>query len=310
MMRTMMFSLCSLMILCTGYVQTRDDFNGGFDPSLRWSWKAPGITPECTLDPTAVSFTDTELAIQMRDGAFYLFYNNIRDVPNLTLTGTPPDDWYIETAFRTDWNQYGVFNYVQAGIVIFTDAANYFQLLITRDATNQTMDVNGSTNIELGDNFNWGERVTNPWLPDDQPIGLKIAHDPNDQMIKLYFRRSTDADWVLFDGCCGNAYDVNNYQYGAIQNMLNTPGARIGVYVDNAGGGYQDPFYFDYFETNLPVAASGDVNGDGCVDDSDLLAVLFAFGNAGDCLDEDLNNDGVVDDADLLSVLFSFGAGC
>ncbi|GBC90556.1 MAG: hypothetical protein N2045_07185 [Fimbriimonadales bacterium] len=54
----------------------------------------------------------------------------------------------------------------------------------------------------------------------------------------------------------------------------------------------------------------GDVNGDGCVDDADLLAVLFAFGQSGSGLPEDVNGDGVVDDADLLSVLFNFGNGC
>ncbi len=53
----------------------------------------------------------------------------------------------------------------------------------------------------------------------------------------------------------------------------------------------------------------GDVNGGGCVDDADLLAVLYAFGRTGE-LPEDLNGDGVVDDADLLIVLFSFGGGC
>jgi len=57
-------------------------------------------------------------------------------------------------------------------------------------------------------------------------------------------------------------------------------------------------------------AVSGDVNGDGCVDDADLLGVLFAFGNTGSGMPEDLNNDGVVDDADLLEVLFNFGTGC
>jgi len=52
----------------------------------------------------------------------------------------------------------------------------------------------------------------------------------------------------------------------------------------------------------------GDVNGDDCIDDADLLAVLFAFG--GDSPNADLNGDGIVDDADLLLVLFNFGAGC
>lgn len=55
---------------------------------------------------------------------------------------------------------------------------------------------------------------------------------------------------------------------------------------------------------------AGDVNGDGCTDDADLLAVLFEFGNTGSGLPTDLNGDGIVDDADLLTVLFNFGNGC
>lgn len=54
----------------------------------------------------------------------------------------------------------------------------------------------------------------------------------------------------------------------------------------------------------------GDVNGDQCVDDADLLAILFAFGSEGENLPEDVNLDGIVDDADLLSALFNFGVGC
>lgn len=55
-------------------------------------------------------------------------------------------------------------------------------------------------------------------------------------------------------------------------------------------------------------AIPGDVNGDGCTDDADLLSVLFSFGS--DAIEADLNQDGVVDDADLLEVLFQFGQGC
>jgi probable HAF family extracellular repeat protein len=53
----------------------------------------------------------------------------------------------------------------------------------------------------------------------------------------------------------------------------------------------------------------GDVDRNGCVDDADLLAVLFVFGGQG-YRNEDLNWDGTVDDADLLQVLFNFGSGC
>jgi uncharacterized delta-60 repeat protein len=54
----------------------------------------------------------------------------------------------------------------------------------------------------------------------------------------------------------------------------------------------------------------GDVDGDGCVDDGDLLAVLNDFGRQESGLATDLNRDGIVDDEDLLMVLFSFGSGC
>lgn len=56
------------------------------------------------------------------------------------------------------------------------------------------------------------------------------------------------------------------------------------------------------------IGPDGDVNGDGCVNDADLLLVLFAFGSAGG--PEDLDGNGVVGDGDLLIVLFNFGAGC
>ncbi|MCS7065310.1 MAG: hypothetical protein NZL85_03425 [Fimbriimonadales bacterium] len=60
---------------------------------------------------------------------------------------------------------------------------------------------------------------------------------------------------------------------------------------------------------NRPAVA-GDVDCNGCVDDADLLRVLFAFGQTGAGKREDVNSDSVVDDADLLIVLFNFGQGC
>jgi len=77
----------------------------------------------------------------------------------------------------------------------------------------------------------------------------------------------------------------------------------------SAGGRYvislQGAHFVDDDGTN-----GGDVNLDGCVDDADLLQVLFAFGQTGAGLPEDINCDQVVDDADLLQVLFNFGSGC
>ncbi|GBC92918.1 hypothetical protein HRbin15_01401 [bacterium HR15] len=58
--------------------------------------------------------------------------------------------------------------------------------------------------------------------------------------------------------------------------------------------------------------------GDCCVEDADLLEVLFNFGFVYDYSDPaqfkpgrgDVTCDGIVDDADLLIVLFNFGLGC
>lgn len=60
----------------------------------------------------------------------------------------------------------------------------------------------------------------------------------------------------------------------------------------------------------LDTGITGDTNADGCVDDSDLLAVLFDFGATGPNRPADVNRDNIVDDADLLIVLCNFGNGC
>lgn len=72
---------------------------------------------------------------------------------------------------------------------------------------------------------------------------------------------------------------------------------------------YGFTLWLDGVQFDPPLRCASDVNGDGCVDDADLLRVLFAFGSTGSNLPEDLNRDGVVDDADLLEVLFNFGGG-
>ncbi|MCS7209974.1 MAG: hypothetical protein NZ874_10440 [Fimbriimonadales bacterium] len=62
----------------------------------------------------------------------------------------------------------------------------------------------------------------------------------------------------------------------------------------------------------LDTWRTGDTNGDGCLNDTDLLRVLFAFGTQGTppAYHEDINRDGIVNDADLLIVLLNFGQGC
>jgi hypothetical protein len=85
---------------------------------------------------------------------------------------------------------------------------------------------------------------------------------------------------------------------------ISPDGRYIAGYGRNAATDRIEAFLLD---TGFP--RRGDVDRNGCVDDADLLAVLFAFGGRG-YRNEDLNWDGTVDDADLLQVLFNFGSGC
>jgi len=91
-------------------------------------------------------------------------------------------------------------------------------------------------------------------------------------------------------------------------NAFSANGRYIVGWGYNAATGRDEAFLLD---TQGCASENGDVDANGCVDDADLLAVLFNFGNSGSTLGrEDTNCDGIVDDADLLTVLFNFGSGC
>ena len=114
--------------------------------------------------------------------------------------------------------------------------------------------------------------------------------------------------WTAADGM----EDLNT----TYANLL-TPGSYLGLataispdgrYI--VGGGYNAATRrFEAFLLDTGFPRRGDVDRNGCVDDADLLAVLFAFGGQG-YRNEDLNWDGTIDDADLLQVLSHFGSGC
>jgi len=105
-------------------------------------------------------------------------------------------------------------------------------------------------------------------------------------------------------------FGIGLERVGNIQEHLNhcevnesvqfSPNGRVLAIVGNHGS---------FVVLRNPYWRSGDANGDGCVDDADLLRVLDSFG-ADDGGLEDMNGDNVVDDADLLLVLFNFGSGC
>lgn len=71
-----------------------------------------------------------------------------------------------------------------------------------------------------------------------------------------------------------------------------------------------EAFLLDTALTNNCVPNGGDTDGNGCVDDADLVSVVFSIGRSGPSLPADCNCDGTVDDGDLVEVLFRFGTGC
>jgi hypothetical protein len=126
------------------------------------------------------------------------------------------------------------------------------------------------------------------------PVGKLVNQKDQWVTVKFDIRR----DPILgFAGSTANGQIDGST--GTIEHLAFTPtdSANLGPYI----------VYIDDVETYVP--APGDVDDNGCVDDADLLQVLFAFGSTGQN-DADVNGDQIVDDADLLIVLFNFGTGC
>lgn len=84
-----------------------------------------------------------------------------------------------------------------------------------------------------------------------------------------------------------------------------SPNGRFIVGVGTNPQGQTEAWLLD---TGRNCYSGGDVNGDGCIDDADLSAVILAIGGQG--TPEDIACDGIVDETDLMEVLFNFGNGC
>jgi len=126
------------------------------------------------------------------------------------------------------------------------------------------------------------------------PVGKLV--NQKDQWVTVKFDASCDPIRAFAGATANGQLDTER---GTLEQLAFTPTdpANLGPYI----------VYIDDVETYVPTP--GDVDDNGCVDDADLLQVLFAFGSTGSN-DADVNCDQIVDDADLLIVLFNFGTGC
>lgn len=145
-------------------------------------------------------------------------------------------------------------------------------------------------------------RNEQPFLSESYPIQA-ILWDAGDATVNKS-RNSVNSSLLL-----NFANDPNGTQYRI---TISVVGTHIGYDLGrsrNVSLGSRNLSTSQSWEFTVRKSRRGDVNGDDCVDDADLLEVLFNFGVTGQNR-ADVNRDGIVDDADLLIVLFNFGSGC
>lgn len=138
----------------------------------------------------------------------------------------------------------------------------------------------------------WEKLINRPsWM------GALVVPRSGSNQLLFATRGSVELIDLATGGAALTRYLLGTGGYAVLAMEPSTDGELVAVYTEDHS--------VQVVQIPIPI---GDVDGDGCVSDRDLLLVLFAFGQT-DTL-TDLNADGVVNDTDLLIVLFNFGRGC
>jgi len=318
-MRSLTLVALGLLLSVNAFTQTIvDEFDGGFDPNLPWSWLVviPDNDPNtCDLVNTEntdyYAFLDGELVLTMHPwNSVYDQYNYAVNFPNLPVAGMNAG-WAIETEVTLDLNGNTPGVYTQAGIILMQDMDNYYSVQLIIDPNANPIRYWLSTAHEVNRNYQYGGASAGYW-GDGAPsftLKMRIADAEPDENGNPRIRVQVQLPgWSDFVDVWPSPFPMPNMVQAVAAN-----GGRVGFFHVAGFQGDQQPIAsFKYLKLeNVRLVPRGDVDGNGCVDDADLLQVLFSFGESGDaCLGADVNRDSLVDDADLLEVLFNFGAGC
>jgi hypothetical protein len=318
-MRSLTLVALGLLLSVNAFAQTIvDEFDGGFDPNLPWSWLVviPDNDPNtCDLVNTEntdyYAFRDGELVLTMHPwNSVYDRWNYAVNFPNLPVAGMNAG-WAIETEVTLDLNGNTPGVYTQAGIILMQDMDNYYSVQLIIDPNANPIRYWLSTAHEVNRNYQYGGASAGFW-GDGAPsftLKMRIADAEPDENGNPRIRVQVQLPgWSDFVDVWPSPFPMPNMVQAVAAN-----GGRVGFFHVAGFEGDQQPIAsFKYLKLeNVRLVPRGDVDGNGCVDDADLLQVLFSFGESGDaCLGADVNRDSLVDDADLLEVLFNFGAGC
>jgi hypothetical protein len=218
------------------------------------------------------------------------------------------------------------------GISHFNDGTNDNIYLDLHDLVNNASTYLGSAFVNIGDgtlgggdnsagvlaaldNTNFGGITGDPGNP-GSPAGVSTGVEVAIPLSSLGYSGGPIRVFALVTGGA-DLGDPNHGTYLSNQSLPAMNAGDPGFQFNNpAWSRFPDPPFISMpltfaeapGEQAVTVRLLGDTNGDGCIDDADLLMVLFAFGSGDE--DADINCSGIVDDADLLIVLFGFGSGC
>jgi hypothetical protein len=257
------------------------------------------------------AFRDGELVLTMHPwNSVYDQWNYAVNFPNLPVASMNAG-WAIETEVTLDLNGNTPGVYTQAGIILMQDMDNYYSVQLVINPNASPISYWLSTAHEVNRNYQYGGASAGFW-GDGAPsftLKMRIADAEPDENGNPRIRVQVQLPgWSDFVDVWPSPFPMPNMVQAVAAN-----GGRVGFFHVAGFTGDQQPIAsFKYLKLeNVRLVPRGDVDGNGCVDDADLLQVLFSFGESGDaCLGADVNRDSLVDDADLLEVLFNFGAGC
>lgn len=151
----------------------------------------------------------------------------------------------------------------------------------------------------------WSYNAPNNPYPGATVLGTSLmSHYRTDAPFAIVIPLDADAFESSFNAAVNANSGVLGIGFVSRMDPAGQGGQRFYRFYSRNDGGGRGPVL------RVVYRVAGDVNGDGCADDADLLETLFAFGQTGANLPADLTGDGVIDDADLLEVLFNFGNGC